>query len=120
MSEFSVRMAAMALALLQKRGQSMTLEREAQGTMAADGVRVPTPSPSAVIGVFLPSDGTTMVDGVERRAAKVILAAADPAPKPGNHVVIPSGPNAGEYLVSAARNWAPEGQLIYSDLEVAL
>lgn len=120
MSEFSARMAELALNLLTKRGTDVTLERNAQGVMSASGDRSATPGDTPTKGVFLPTGGTTNVDGEDRKAAKIILAAVDPAPEPGNHVTIPEGPNAGHYLVSRAKNWAPDGGLIYSDLEVVL
>lgn len=120
MSEFSTRMAATALGLLTKRGVDVTLERNPSGDMNAAGDRTTAPSESPTKGVFIPTGGTALIDGREVSVAQVLLAAVTPSPAAGNHVVITDGPNAGHYLIHRARNWAPEGSLIYSDLEVVL
>lgn len=121
MSEFSIRMAAVALALLEKKGEPVVLERNVTSPgMSASGDRSSAPADTPTQGVYLPTGGTTNVDGVDRKAAKIILAKTEPAPSAGDHVTIAQGANAGHYLIARAKNWAPDGDLIYSDLEVAL
>lgn len=120
MSEFSLRMAEKALAMITKRGVGMTLERAVRGALDAAGDRTSAPNDSPTVGLYVPTGGTAIVDGREVKVDKVLLAAVAPPPEPGNHVIIPAGIHEGHYLVNRALNQAPEGELIYSELEVVV
>ncbi len=116
MSEWSDDKAALALRLIEKRGTSARVERRQRGTMTASGDRADTVAPTTTAGVLLPGEGEVEVEGVKRRRGRILLAAIEPEPEPGDRVVI----QGQTLLVTNAKNMRPDGGLIYSDLDVAL
>ena len=116
MSEFTARMAALAQRLLADKGVACVLERRVPGAMSASGDRAPIDMNSPAMGVELPTPGDVERDGVVVRRGTVYLTAVDPAPAPEQTVLI----NGHRRVIKLAENWAPDGLLIYSKLEVAL
>lgn len=112
-------MAGTALRLITSRGEEVVLTRVPTGGMTASGDRANTEQSSALRGLMLPGDGEKLTDG-RTIAGKVLLQAASPAPHPGNTLTFPSGSlNQGEWHVDEAKNLAPEGELVYSELRVS-
>ena len=116
MSAWGDEKAATALRLISKRGTAATLTRRVRAAMTASGDRADTPLPSDTVGVLLPGEGTVLVEGAERRAGRVLLAAVLPEPSPGDVLTI----QGSQVVITEAKNMRPDGTLIYSDLEVAL
>lgn len=118
MSAWSDDKAATALRLISKRGQLMELQRRVLGAKTASGDRAAAQPIASAMGVYLPGRGAVEEGGQAVKSDKVYLAATSPHPEDGDIIRVPSGPNAGEYVVNKARLIAPDGGLIYSELEV--
>lgn len=119
MGEFSTRMAATALRLITAKGELIVLGRATSGGMTASRDRVSTSQPSDVRAVMLPGDGEALAEG-RQESGKVLLAAVSPPPKSGDTVTFPaSSLSRGAWAVDKVKNYAPEGELIYSELEVS-
>lgn len=115
---FSSRMAATALRLIEAKGEAVVLERKSHGAMNAAGDRPSTSQNSDVRGVMLPGDGEKLSEG-KTRSGKVYLAATTPAPETGQIIRFPAGSlSEGAWEITVAKNTAPQGTLIFSELEV--
>lgn len=116
MSATTERLAATALRMLSEKGVDCVLTTSVSGVMSASGERVVTPVVRTGKGVELPSPGEVLRDGERVRRGTILLSAVEPAPQTGDVALI----NGNERLVKLAENWAPDGLLIYSKLEVEL
>lgn len=120
MSEWSDQKAETALRLLTKRGMTLQLRRRGLGAQTASGDRSAPAVVASAAGLYMPGKGSQELEGsFQYRSDRVLLAATDPEPQAGDSIVVPSGPNAGTYNVDRVRLMAPDGSLIYSELEVS-
>lgn len=116
MSIWSDQKAAVALRLITNHGTVCSVERRVRGAMTASGDRADSSPPVPAFGVLLPGDGDVEVEGQKRRKGRILLSAISPEPSPEDLVTI----QGMQVLVVTAKNFKPDGGLIYSDLEVAL
>lgn len=116
---FSSRMASTALRLITAKGEEVVLQRKTHGEMSAQGDRRTTFQNSDARAVMLPGEGENLAEG-RTRSGKVLMAAVFPAPETGQQVVFPAGSlSEGAWTIDKAKNLAPQGVLIYSELEVS-
>lgn len=101
--------------MLSSKGETANLLRYPMGGMTASGDRVSAQQGEEIAVVLLPDDGSTVTSQTET-AAQILLAPSTPAPVPGCIVRFPlDSVNAGDWVIRTVRNWAPQGQLIFSD-----
>lgn len=113
-------MAATALRLLTAKGEEVTLRRATKGSMTPSGDRTNSDQDTPVRAVMLPGDDGEQLGEGRQRSAQVLIAAVSPPPQTGQILVFPQGSvNAGSWAIDEIKNYAPEGQMIYSDAKVS-
>lgn len=109
--------AADALEMLEEDGVPVSIQAKGSGGLTPSGDRLAPPAPRVGTGLIFPNRGLVVLDGQQKASERVIMTPVDPAPVPGETVLI-----NGRRLVVAddgARTYAPQGLPIIHDLLVA-
>jgi hypothetical protein len=84
----------------------------------AAGDRAVSSQPISAVGVMLPGEGIQLAEN-ETKTGKVLLAGASRVTEVGDTVAFTGGSvHSGLWTVKNNKRWAPEGAIIYEELEV--